>query len=378
MPQVGTIKGYHGGATYSLANVYDEKLTEINILAGTSAKELVSISFNTDTGVDYYFDSDMLVSNSNIKMALYQSGTSVTVVASISSATPDSGKKIIPYLSNEHAVSSSGYAFNHVSSRWLVIGQQPNSYTTQLSTTPKTFVLVPQTQNPSISPSHETEGWFFVDTSSIKKSNKTYQPRFLWSIPVTYRKSNASSTSYGNVYTPVPSYDLNAGTAASFQMYGDANTALYTYVRELPSNFFSEPFHLRVQWFNPVDNPKYVYLAFVNGELLFYKKRPENLANDESATQYDFYYWDNIVMCAHSSYSTSTKKYGFLTRYSGIHVSSFRASLLSPVYQKITPSNLPIRHNNAKCYIPLTTDKSNTSAPCLAVRHGSTNYYAVK
>ena len=40
--------------------------------------------------------------------------------------------------------------------------------------------------------------------------------------------------------------------------------------------------------------------------------------------------------------------------------------------------NMLIRHNNANCYIPLTSNKANTSTPCLAVRHGSTNYYAIK
>ena len=51
MSQVGTIKGYHDGATYSLADIYDEKLTEYNILAGTSAKEIVSVSFDSTSGI---------------------------------------------------------------------------------------------------------------------------------------------------------------------------------------------------------------------------------------------------------------------------------------------------------------------------------------
>ena len=40
--------------------------------------------------------------------------------------------------------------------------------------------------------------------------------------------------------------------------------------------------------------------------------------------------------------------------------------------------NLRIRHNNANCYVPLTNNKSNTATPCLAVRHGSTNFYSIK
>lgn len=38
--------------------------------------------------------------------------------------------------------------------------------------------------------------------------------------------------------------------------------------------------------------------------------------------------------------------------------------------------NLAIRHNNADGYVSLTTTKP--SAPCLAVKHNGTNYYAMK
>ncbi len=79
MAQTGTIYGYHDGATYSLANVYDEKLNEYNILAGTSAKEIISVSFNTETGVDYYFDSD--VATNGMQINFYQSSTFIAGTA---------------------------------------------------------------------------------------------------------------------------------------------------------------------------------------------------------------------------------------------------------------------------------------------------------
>ena len=41
-------------------------------------------------------------------------------------------------------------------------------------------------------------------------------------------------------------------------------------------------------------------------------------------------------------------------------------------------ANMMIRHNNADCYIPLTTNAAHTTAPYIAIRHGSTNYFTVK
>ena len=381
MSQVGKIKTYHDGSTYNIADIYDEKLTSYNILAGTSAKEILAVSFNTTTGADYFFDADALESETDARILLYQSATSVSILADTAN-TSKPITKIIPYLSNEHAATGYGCAYVSNSARWLVIGQPVGSYTatTATSSTPKTFALISPTKDSGgndvlgILPSHEIEGWFFVDTSSIKQSNKSYMPRFLWSIPTTTSASSTSSVTHGNAYVPVPSYNLNtAGTPATFQMYG-SNDSL-TYVRELDPNFFNDPFHIRLQWFNNVDNPNYVYLCYVNDELLFYKKRPEG----GEPSQYYYYYWDHIVLGARFGYSSTTKKYSFTTIYSGIHVSNFKVSLLSPVYQKITvPANIKIRHNSANCYVPLTSNKTNTTTPCLAVRHGSTNYYALK
>lgn len=41
-------------------------------------------------------------------------------------------------------------------------------------------------------------------------------------------------------------------------------------------------------------------------------------------------------------------------------------------------ANMMIRHNNANCYIPLTTNTAHTTAPYIAIRHGNANYYTVK
>ena len=355
MSQVGTIKGYHDGSTYSLADIYDEKLTEYNILAGTSAKEIVSVSFDSTSGIVWSYDSDMATAtNPNIFFL-----RSDTTIASTGNATMSA--KIIPYLSADHAAEGVALNISAASSHWL---QLP------------TFVIVPKIQDASgnyvksIRPSHEFEGRFFIDTSKSATQNKWNSPRALFSIPEAISTTSANTTTKSNHYHPRYAYD---DSTAEIYM-SNYDTADYTYVRTLDRSVFDSPFHLRLQWLNSVDNPKYVWLCYVNGELYFYMLRPA----DAEDTEVYYCQWDHIAIGAYRSYNATTKKYG-TSNFAYISVTDFKASLLSPVYQKISvPGNMLIRHNNANCYIPLTTNKANTSTPCLAVRHGNTNYYAIK
>ena len=353
MSQVGTINGYHDGSTYSLADIYDEKLIEYNILAGTSAKEILSVSFNTETGAEFVYDSDV-VADSNIN--LYQS---TTLIASSSSSTKPL-TKMIPYLSTDHA--SSGYALNF-ETRQLLLG-----YNT---------TLVPLTKDSSgnyvksIVPSYEFEGRFFIDTSKSSSITKI-NGRVLYSVPVTTSKDSATTTNKGARLRTLGYY--YSDSTAGFYLRGISNYDKEIYVRELDRSVFDSPFHFRLQFFNSIDNPKYIYLCYINDELYFYAER----ATADQDTEYYFYQLDSIAIGAYRIYNTTTSKYE-TSKFVYISVTDFKASLLSPVYQKISvPGNMLIRHNNANRYVPLTTDKSLTSTPCLAIRHNNTNYYAIK
>lgn len=382
MAQTGTIYGYHDGNTYSLANIYDEKLNEYNILAGTSAKNIISVSFNTETGVDYYFDSDAFTdtssSSARARVAFIQSSTGIAFSASATKPIT----KIIPYLSNEH-IAEWALKFNG-STQYFVIGQQASYSLNYANTaTPVTWILIPLAKDAggnyinAVHPSYEVEGVVFVDTSKYNKSyyrNSVYTNlRPLYSIPATHNVNGTTSHFRENILAP--SYDLtNDDTPASFYIYADVHDENYTYVRELDHNFFDEPFHFRLQFFNSIDNPNYVYLCYINGELLFYKKRPANFEE----TLYRYYCWDHIVIGGYSQYVNNTKHYG-INHFENLHVQNFKVSLLSPVYQKVNiPSNMLIRHNDANHYIPLTTSAANTSVPYIAVRHGNTNFYTIK
>ncbi len=366
MSQVGTIKGYHDGATYSLANVYDEKLTEVNILAGTSAKELVSVSFNTDTGLNYFVDSDI----GALPFNFYQSNT---IIASASNETRS--KQIIPYLSADHAAAGVALNLSLSPKRYVVIGTESAP-----------IQLIPLTKDSSgnyvksIRPSFEYDGWFFINTAVYPSQQRlhAYRATFCYAALQIAYNSTTYSTPSGNTALveegDFPQFWFNSETAiitpctaeyaSKTGVTSATNYPNFTFVRELDRSVFDRPFHLTVQWFNSIDNPEYIMLCFVDDQLYSYIPRTPDDVDKE-------YYGYKI----RGLYLGTTRTKG---NCENLSVTNFKFSILSPVYQKITPSNLPIRHNGAKCYIPLTTNKSNTSAPCLAVRHGSTNYYAIK
>ena len=368
MAQTGTIYGYHDGNTYSLANIYDEKLNEYNILAGTSAREIVSVSFNTETGVDYYFDSDVATNGAYIDFM--QSSTLLASTATTSKPI----SKITTYLSANHAAAGYDYALNCTKStkRYLMIGAA--NYPLE---------LIPLTKDASgnyvksILPSYEYDGWFFIDTSTYSTGGATYSHRRAFCYASLQIASN--STTYGNgdsVALDCPNFWFDSATAKISPVYIGTENKEYVsvrypnfkWVRELDRSVFDRPFHLKVQWFNSIDNPDYIMLCFVDDALYCYIPRTPDDVEQE-------YYGYKIK----GLYLSTRLSNNAITNPNDLHVSSFKMSLLNATYQKITvPANMLIRHNAANHYIPLTTSTANTSAPYLAVRHGNTNFYTIK
>ena len=363
MSQVGTIKGYHDGASYNLADIYDEKMTEYNISAGTSARDIFEISFNTTSGIAASYASDFISSG---VVAVYHSAT---FVASTSS-TSKPATNIIQYLSSEH--SASGYALNCATS------------VKRHARLVNDVTIMPLTKDSSGNyvakpfPSYELDGWFFIDTSSSASTTQIQPLCGCW-----LGLGTSSAISYGyTIGHRQPYYSYTASSAVIHPF----NTRLsnsykicdnLTYVRDLDRSVFNAPFHLKIQWFHPKDNPLYRMLCYVNGELYAYSPITEN---DRTQLEGDYYQCalSHITVGGAYTFDASSKSWKYSYAINDIHVTNFKVSLLEPIYTKVPVKNMLIRHNGSNCYIPLTTNKANTSTPCLAVRHGSTNYYAIK
>ena len=360
MSQVGTIKGYHDGATYSLANIYDEKLVEYNILAGTTEREILSVSFDSTVGIVANVDSD-IVTQSNIMF--YNNSTSTAVATTANTNRP--AANIIPYLSTEHAASGYALDLNYSSSNKqflkIVLNSSKFNMVSMIKDSSNAYIL----QN---LPSYAFEGCFFVDTSeSAEVAFNSY--KHLWFFHMLHK--NSASASYSRELPFAGHYAYTADTAKIYPTYYSDHIDQFTYVRELDRSVFERPFKYRLEYFSQADNPQYSYIGYVNDQLYFY--RPHY-----SVSQYVHCYFEPFyigVKIVNSSGQPSLNT-GYPIRLS---LTNFKFSLLSPVYQKVSvPANMLIRHNNANYYVPLTTNKTNTSTPCLAVRHGNTNYYAIK
>lgn len=365
MAQTGTIYGYHDGNTYSLANIYDEKLSEYNILAGTSAREIFSLGFNTTSGIVASYAADLIPSGA---VAVYHT---TTLVASTANASKPA-TNIIPYLSTEHA--AYGYALNCANS------VRRNAMMTEEVT------LIPLTKDSSGNyikrpyPSYELEGWFFINTSS-KSAVTSIAALCGCGLGLD---SNASSIYYGhNLIRRQPYYTYTASTAVihPFNTRTSGSEKVcdnLTYVRDLDRSVFDSPFHLKIQWFHPKDNPAYRMFCYVNNELYAYSPITEN---DRTQLEDDYYRcaFSHISVGGCYVFDASSKTWKYSPAVNDVYVTNFKVSLLESAYTQIpVPANMLIRHADANHYIPLTTDAANTSAPYIAVRHGNTNFYTIK
>lgn len=381
MSQVGTIKGYHDGASYNLADIYDEKLVEYNILAGEVTGEVFLIDFNRDnigslegtntstgnlvhmySGVTYQNNPDVLT-NTKLFVSFYKSASGMNNRRTAIAMTDSSSypiKNIIPYVKGTNAAVGVALQIGSGAKNLLELGK---------------FNWIPAFQNTdgtysmSRLPSFEFSGSVFIDFAG-----NSYYWKPIFSVGLEYSNSPTSTNKvYANFcfcgYTPPYSEKKLLSISNIYLDLLSREEENVIYVRDIDPSTFDSPFHFRLQFFNYDDNPKCSVMCFVNDELYFYK--PNN-----TTSLYSYYAWSNIFFGA-LCYGGNVKTFTF---HCSQALTNFKVSLLTPMIYQTVPvtSNLLIRHNGANCYVPLTTDKSLTSTPCLAVRHNNTNYYSIK
>ena len=324
MSQVGTIKQYHDGATYSLADIYDENLAQYN-----EASTVFVFHFDTSEGC---IDEANLWNNSASTITI----TLVTVNSSrmyhTSSYTSlrnfnDLKTDVLPFVSSENAKFDYALQFSSSSTKRVLFTL--NGASRYFFGAGGVFTL---------------EMWFAFPSTLSSNTG------MLWSIGI------------GNPYT---GKDLLMHTVN----YSYADNIPKVLDVELPANTFNAPFHLA----EVLSNYGKTINTFVNGSLIKTSTSTHSTASSGYIQIANIAISNTTVGCegALSELRLSKSTQPRYPNNFAVPTEPFSATI--PVSK-----NLLIRHNGANCYIPMTTDKSNTSTPCLAVRHGKTNYYAIK
>ena len=324
MSQVGTIKGYHDGSTYSLANIYDENLAQYN-----EASTVFVFHFDTSEGC---IDEANLWNNSGSSISI----TCATVNGSKFyyptcrtgglKTFDDLKLAVLPFVSSENA--KFDYALQFSSSSATKFQFDFGGYQRYYFGAGGVLTL---------------EMWHSFPPALSSNTG------LLWRIWIgNYSTSKTLLT-----------HDVRYSYADNIPKILDV---------ELPANTFNAPFHLA----EVLSNYGKTIKTFVNGTLIKTSTSTHSTASSAYIQLSGIYMGNSLGFeGALSELRLSKSTQPRYTNNFSVPTEPFSATI--PVQ-----GNMLIRHNNANCYVPLTTDKSLTSTPCLAVRHNNTNYYAIK
>ena len=333
MSQVGTIKQYHDGVTYSLADVYDEKLSTVEKTDGSTVDINFSMQFDTTTGL--IFSGNAIEAD----YIWYCTATSATACSGVNPAS------FIEYVSDENAASEFAFQIQKKLKGSIRIGNASHYIT-----------LLPAATFTSPVPTYTFEGDFFVDASK-----GTYCLLYTAVARLGINSYQTDSSAFSAVRCI-----YNSSQTALSPSYTGAASENNIYCFNIDKTFFDSPFHLRAVY-NP--NTEHSVEIYLNGELYMYVLR-------QTIYKFYLYYFERIVIGAGVSTDGSTVSAS--STFFNIALSDFKFYTSPAVIPIPVQGNMLIRHNGANCYIPLTTNKANTSTPCLAVRHGNNNFYAIK
>ena len=315
MSQVGTIKGYHDGASYNLADIYDEKLITIEKTADLTNAQCVYSFDSTTTGVNTFF------------------------------ANKKKCTDFTSWISTENA--KFDYALQFKGTEYIIVPGGASSN-----------VNIPANCESKI------EGWFFVDTSADSDEGTFLSHQY-----IDYRYASNGYSDYYNInYKYVKNGDKISFYIRNVEFTGDIN--------------FNEPLYL--VWLSKKISGTDTRWGYNNSLYI------NGIECPSGGIYHPSNYYNVGAFRIGCSYGGNVNAKTLTAPYFKGALSEFKitvplvddnvTSAISSVKSTCIPAdaNMMIRHNNANCYVPLTTDKSLTSTPCLAVRHNNTNYYAIK
>lgn len=323
MAQTGTIYGYHDGATYSLANIYDERLSEYN-----EQNTLYLFHFDGTEGcIDV---GNLWNSRSNLRINLIYNNANHFYTSNSADTNNLANLKtdMVNFISTENAKFDYALQFNKTNKNSLLFSQNGifgfydygNAFTIEM--------------------------WVAIQPTLSSETGRLYSVKI----------ANASSGQ--SLLTHIVNY-----------AYSNSNNIVVPKILdvELPSETFNAPFHFA----EVISNYGRDIKTFVNGSLI------KTSTSSHSTANAVYIYLGTIQISDKSVPGNVTlselrfSKGSWYTDNFSVPTAPLTATL--PV-----PANMLIRHNAANHYIPLTTSTANTSAPYIAVRHGNTNFYTLK
>ena len=331
MAKVGDLKAYHDGTSYSVAELYDEEISELTKTADENTR--MALHFDTDS---------LIIEECGLNVKYYSNSKVVTDTEILAS-----------FISDEHAKFDYSLEFQRSNANYASITDKSNS-----------------------GGSFTAEGWFYVDTSTATTDT---------GIIFALARHIQIAAGAGLTTTSVTSASYTYNESGNMIRYGFLATAGDI---TLPVGTFDQPFHLAFVYKSNVAG--YVFFNGVLYDTISSKKYSSNTAYTNFSVQNATAKWTYYYLGTNISWSFKTGVSLFGNKFNG-SISEFKITKDVLYTEEFTPPNkssvwaeIPIAGNVAlktasgTVYAPLSSDVAYKSPPCLNVRHNGVNYFTVK
>ena len=319
--EVAALNTYHNGASYSVAELYDDEIAEYKKSFIENARG--AVHFDTDTGIVAEITK---INTATLNPQFYANGS---VVADVT-----------PYVTTEHA---------------------KFDYALQFSASNKNYLANP-VFGPIAGRAYTMEGWFYVDTTADSDTGTLFSymatsgnnPQAIRSVIYSYNKEN------GVVKPKLNDIDVAAGT-------------------------FDAPFHIAHIWrgnaighVNFCNGKHFQTIAYKGTD--YWANSKSSIGgvyigvNQKSTSGSGNYY---VVSNTTPYFTGYCSEFKVIT--GALYTADFTPPNKSSVWAKIpVEGNVAFKSASGTLYAPLSSDATYKTPPCLNVRHNGTNYFAIK
>ena len=329
--EVAALNTYHNGASYSVAELYDDEIAEYkkSFIENVSA----AVHFDTDT---------VIIEECGQTIKYYANDKLVTDTEILASC-----------VSDEHAQFDYALEFERTNANYAVI-----------------------TDSNNLGGTFTAEGWFYVDTSTATTDTG-----------IIFALARHVQIQAGNNLT------TTAVSSASYSYTENENIIKWSFLYtsgelSLPADTFDNPFHLAFVYQNSTAG--YVFFNGVLCDTILSKKAYSNLSWTNFAiynfnAKWTYYYFGTSISWSSKTgiSLTGQKLNGAISEFKvtrkALYTADFTPPNKSSVWAKIpVEGNVAFKSASGTLYAPLSSNATYKTPPCLNVRHNGTNYFAIK